>query len=167
MDEDELAEAHKQSLATHAPYDTFGREAAQKAQAAAREGAAGAIPGLALAGWVEPVPDSIGMVAESRCAAKLMGGAEQAGLQAPIGWSEQHPRLSCVPPARGRHPDSHHMDCSCRGTATKTGSDEESMQLLDVRRAHAPWPPCRAACTAKATAARARRAAGRGSCMHR
>ena len=60
MDEEELADAHKQSLGTHAPYDTFGREAAQKAQAAAQEGAAAAVPGLALAGWVEPVPDSIG-----------------------------------------------------------------------------------------------------------
>ena len=60
MDEEELADAHEQSLGTHAPYDTFGREAAQKAQAAAREGAAAAVPGLALAGWVEPVPDSIG-----------------------------------------------------------------------------------------------------------
>ena len=62
MDEEELAEAHKHSLATHAPYDTFGKEAAQKAQAAAQEGSAAAVPGLALAGWVEPVPDSIGVL---------------------------------------------------------------------------------------------------------
>ena len=60
MDEEELADAHKQSLGTHAPYDTFGREAAQNAKAAAQEAAAAAVPGLALAGWVEPVPDSIG-----------------------------------------------------------------------------------------------------------
>ena len=60
MDEDELAAAHAQSLSTHAPYDTFGSQAAAEAKKAAQAEDQGAVPGLLPQAWIEPVADSIG-----------------------------------------------------------------------------------------------------------
>lgn len=63
MDEDELAEAHKQSLQAHADYDTFGSTAAEQARRLAAATTAqrpSAIPNLLPDEVIAPVAESIG-----------------------------------------------------------------------------------------------------------
>ena len=63
MDEEELAEAHKQSLQHHTSYDTFGSTAAEMARkTAAADASSGhaAIPALIPDEIITPVADSIG-----------------------------------------------------------------------------------------------------------
>ena len=81
MDEDELAQAHAQSLSTHAPYDTFGSQAAADAAKAARAADQSTVPGLMPAGWIEPVADSIGASIDVRSSEPCSGkqGLQPAG----------------------------------------------------------------------------------------